>query len=56
MDFHEPYLRAVLGSIGLRNVTFIHAENLARGDDAVKAARDDALTQTHALAIQPLGA
>ena len=26
MDFHEPYLRAMLGFLGLTDVTFIHAE------------------------------
>jgi FMN-dependent NADH-azoreductase len=29
-DFQEPYLRHVLGFIGLTNVTFIHAENQLR--------------------------
>jgi FMN-dependent NADH-azoreductase len=29
-DFQAPYLRHVLGFIGLRNVTFIHAENQLR--------------------------
>jgi FMN-dependent NADH-azoreductase len=28
MDFHEPYLRGVLGFLGLNDVTFIHAEGL----------------------------
>jgi FMN-dependent NADH-azoreductase len=27
VDFQEPYLRHILGYIGLRNVTFIHVEN-----------------------------
>jgi len=38
MDFQEPYLRAVLGFIGLTDVTFIHAEGLAMGDSAIDAA------------------
>jgi len=42
MDFHETYLRAVLGFIGLTDVTFIHTEGLAMGEAAVA----DALTQT----------
>ncbi|MFC3106518.1 FMN-dependent NADH-azoreductase [Undibacterium arcticum] len=42
MDFHETYLRAVLGFIGLTDITFIHTEGLAMGDAAVA----DALTQT----------
>jgi FMN-dependent NADH-azoreductase len=29
-DFQEPYLRHILGFIGLTDVTFIHAENQAR--------------------------
>ncbi|MCF4965638.1 FMN-dependent NADH-azoreductase [Nostoc sp. CMAA1605] len=33
-DYQEPYLRAILGFIGLTDVTFIHAENLSMGDDA----------------------
>ncbi|WP_414578992.1 FMN-dependent NADH-azoreductase [Anabaena sp. CCY 9402-a] len=32
-DYQEPYLRAILGFIGLIDVTFIHAENLNTGDD-----------------------
>jgi FMN-dependent NADH-azoreductase len=33
-DYQEPYLRAILGFIGLTDVTFINAENLNSGDDA----------------------
>ena len=43
MDFHEPYLRGVLGFVGLNDVTFIHAEGLnidpGRAADAIDAAR-----------------
>jgi FMN-dependent NADH-azoreductase len=38
MDFHETYLRAVLGFIGLRDVTFIHTEGLGMGEAAVERA------------------
>jgi FMN-dependent NADH-azoreductase len=31
-DFQEPYLRHILGFIGLTDVTFIHAENQARAE------------------------
>lgn len=31
-DFQEPYLRHILGYIGLADVTFIHAENQGRAD------------------------
>jgi FMN-dependent NADH-azoreductase len=33
LDFQEPYLRAVFDFIGITDVTFIHAENLAMGVD-----------------------
>lgn len=29
LDFHEPYLRGMLGFLGLDDVTFVHAEGLA---------------------------
>ena len=34
MDFVEPYLRAILGFVGLSNITFIHVENQYRPDQA----------------------
>jgi FMN-dependent NADH-azoreductase len=37
-DFQEPYLRHILGFIGLTGVTFIHAENQVREDAAVSFA------------------
>jgi FMN-dependent NADH-azoreductase len=37
-DFQEPYLRAILGLIGLADVTFIHAEKqMSRDADTVLA-------------------
>jgi FMN-dependent NADH-azoreductase len=36
-DFQEPYLRHVLGFIGLTHVTFIHAENQKPGELAAPA-------------------
>jgi FMN-dependent NADH-azoreductase len=30
LDFQEPYLRHILGFVGLTDVTFIHAENQIR--------------------------
>lgn len=38
MDFHETYLRAVLGFIGLKDVTFIHSEGLSMGAVGVEKA------------------
>jgi FMN-dependent NADH-azoreductase len=37
-DFQEPYLRHILGFIGLTDITFIHAENQAREAAAVSFA------------------
>lgn len=34
LDFQEPYLKAVFELIGITNITFIHANNLAMGDEA----------------------
>lgn len=36
-DFQEPYLRTLLGFIGLGEVTFIHAEKIGFGPDAREA-------------------
>jgi FMN-dependent NADH-azoreductase len=33
LDFQEPYLRAIFDFIGVTDITFIHAENLAMGAD-----------------------
>ena len=38
MDFQETYLKAVLGFIGLHDVSFIRAEGVAMGEEAVKNA------------------
>lgn len=37
-DFFEPYLRAILGTIGLKNLSFISAEATVMNPDATKAA------------------
>jgi len=37
-DFQEPYLRKILGFIGITDVTFIHAEGVNNGEDARVAA------------------
>ncbi|VEP14529.1 FMN-dependent NADH-azoreductase 1 (fragment) [Hyella patelloides LEGE 07179] len=34
LDFQEPYLKAIFELIGVTDVSFIHAENLAMGDEA----------------------
>ncbi len=38
MDYQETYLRAVLGFLGLTDVSFIRAEGVGMGEEAVKSA------------------
>ncbi|MBT6096289.1 MAG: FMN-dependent NADH-azoreductase [Rhodospirillaceae bacterium] len=38
MDHQTPYLKTVLGFLGLTDVTFIHAEGVAQGHDGIDAA------------------
>ncbi|WP_287250761.1 FMN-dependent NADH-azoreductase [Moorena sp. SIO4E2] len=33
-DYHEPFLRAIFGVIGITDITFIHAEKLDLGEEA----------------------
>jgi FMN-dependent NADH-azoreductase len=42
-DFLEPYLKAILSVVGLRNVTVFSMDGLARGAQAVAEARERAL-------------
>lgn len=49
-DYQEPYLRHILGFIGLTDVTFVHAENQKPGSQA-EIARDAATEQIRRLAI-----
>lgn len=51
MDFHETYLRGVLGFIGITDITFVHTEGVAMGEDATR----NALKQTR-VAIEELAA
>lgn len=34
MDFQEPYLRTLLGFIGITDITFVHAEKIGHGPEA----------------------
>ncbi len=45
MDYQETYLKAVLGFIGLHDVSFIRAEGVAMGEGAAKNAMQSAETQ-----------
>lgn len=41
-DFQEPYLRHILGVMGLKDITFVHADRQLYGADAAGASRDEA--------------
>lgn len=49
-DFLTPYLRHVLGTIGLTQVTFISVEGTARGPEWLEAARQQAEQALEAIA------
>jgi FMN-dependent NADH-azoreductase len=53
-DFQEPYLRQLLGFIGVTDVTFIRAEKISSGAQARDAAISTAKTQLTALARQEI--
>ena len=42
MDFQEPYLRTVLGFLGITDIEFVRAEGVAMGDEAKAQAIDNA--------------
>jgi FMN-dependent NADH-azoreductase len=44
-DFQEPYLRAVLGFIGMTDVEVVRIEGVAMGDDAIRNAVTSAKAQ-----------
>jgi FMN-dependent NADH-azoreductase len=54
-DFLRPYLRAILGTIGLHDLTFFSVEGSALGPDALAEARTraDQALQEHFLGIVP---
>lgn len=52
IDFQEPYLRQLLGFIGITDVTFIHAEKIGFGPQARDAAIATAKMKLTALAAQ----
>lgn len=43
-NFHEPYLRAIFGFIGLTDITFIYADNMDVGQEA----REQSLAEANA--------
>ncbi|CAN5748079.1 FMN-dependent NADH-azoreductase AzoR3 [soil metagenome] len=54
LDFQEPYLRQLLGFIGLTDVTFVQAEKIGYGPDARAAAIEGAKVRLADLIARPL--
>ena len=50
MDQQEPYLKTVLGFMGLNDVTFIHAEGVAMGEEGLLRANEAVDVAAQALA------
>ncbi|MDR6181270.1 MULTISPECIES: FMN-dependent NADH-azoreductase [Asaia] len=51
MDHQEPYMSAVLGFLGLKDITWIRAEGLSRGPEAREAAFKAARAEIAALSF-----
>jgi FMN-dependent NADH-azoreductase len=49
MDYQEPYLRAILGFIGISDVETIHIEGVAMGPDKAAEALEKAKERTHSV-------
>ncbi|HBI19936.1 MULTISPECIES: NAD(P)H-dependent oxidoreductase [unclassified Brevundimonas] len=54
LDFQEPYLRLLLGFIGISDVAFVQAERISLGPDAREAAINQAKSTIAVVAAQPL--
>ena len=50
LDHQEPYLRTILGFVGLKNVQFAHAENQGGGGEAAKQGVKHGINSVLALA------
>jgi FMN-dependent NADH-azoreductase len=55
LDFQEPYLRAVLGFVGITDVSFVHVEGLNLSKEAAESGRARA-RQAIAALVPPLAA
>jgi FMN-dependent NADH-azoreductase len=54
IDFQEPYLRHLLGFVGITDVTFIHAEKIGYGPEARSAALAQASARIATVATEAL--
>jgi FMN-dependent NADH-azoreductase len=53
IDFQEPYLRHLLGFMGITDVTFVHAEKIGYGPDARAASLAQAKTRIATIGATP---
>jgi FMN-dependent NADH-azoreductase len=53
-DFQEPYIRTVLGFLGLTDVTFVHFEGIGMGPEAAAANREKAIATIERLTGEPV--
>lgn len=51
IDFQEPYLRHLLGFVGITDVTFVHVEKLGYGPEAREAALKSAKARISEIAL-----
>jgi len=51
LNFQDPYLTTVLGFIGLKDVEFIHVNNTAKGEEAVRESVAGARAMIHTAAL-----
>src|SRR5262245_45742012 len=54
VGFQEPYLRHLLGFMGITDVTFVHAEKIGYGPEARSAALKEARARIASLLSEPL--
>jgi FMN-dependent NADH-azoreductase len=52
VDFQEPYLRHLLGFMGITDVTFVHAEKIGYGPEACTASMASARSQIDSITQQ----
>ena len=53
LDAQVPYLKQILGFIGITDVSVVHADNLAGPEEARQSSLDHALAEVEELAARP---
>ncbi len=47
INLQDPYLRVAFGFIGITDIEFIHVNNTAKGDEAVRESTENARAKIH---------